>query len=57
MKNFTVNLFMDAVKRIDATFVVSNFVRVSTSPHFQRRPPIFSITGLWSPGVNLTAFE
>jgi predicted nucleic acid-binding protein len=22
-----------------------------------RRPPIFSSTGLWSPGVNLTAFE
>ena len=24
---------------------------------FLRRPPIFSSTGLWSPGVNLTAFE
>jgi len=23
----------------------------------RRRPPIFSSTGLWSPGVNLTAFE
>ena len=23
----------------------------------RRRPPIFSSTGLWSPGVNLTGFE